>query len=89
MKARALGLIAAAALGLAACGGTNSDEDNANLNAGEATALDDSAPAGTLGENATMMNDITTANDIAIGNDTALMNEGEAAAPLPTGNAGE
>lgn len=60
MKTRTLGLTAAAALGLAACGGINSDEDNANLTAAPGVEG--------MGENATMMNDMTTANDVAISN---------------------
>lgn len=58
MKASALAL--AAALLLAGCGGTNSDEDKP-----------DTTPAPGmegLGENGAMANDMTTANDVAISN---------------------
>jgi ABC-type glycerol-3-phosphate transport system substrate-binding protein len=59
MKLRAF--VIAAALPLAACGGTNSDEDNQNV-------VETNVTSETMGENGAMMNDMTTANDVAISN---------------------
>ncbi len=65
-------LITAAALALAACGGTNADDDNANLagSTTEATMGNAAAtpPAGSMGVDDAMMNDMATANDVALSN---------------------
>ena len=63
MKLRAFGLVAAASLGLTACGGgaEANDVDVGNLSPAEITPE-------TMGENGAMMNDMTTANDVAISN---------------------
>jgi hypothetical protein len=61
MRTRAWGLVAAASLGLAACGGTNSDQEIPNTGEPEVTS-------DTMGVNGGMYNDMTTGNDVAVSN---------------------